>query len=69
MSSDGLERTVEALLFLSPDPVSAAELAEAIVNARSAAAITGEEDLLRISGIGPRLMERIRHNIAFDDGE
>ena len=30
MSSDGLTRTVEALLFLSPDPVSAAELAEAI---------------------------------------
>jgi len=30
MSSDGLGATVEALLFLSPDPVSAAELAEAI---------------------------------------
>jgi segregation and condensation protein B len=28
--SDGLSRTVEALLFLSPEPVSAAELAEAI---------------------------------------
>ena len=30
MSADGLGQTVEALLFLSPDPVSAAELAEAI---------------------------------------
>ena len=30
MSTDGLGRTVEALLFLSPEPVSAAELAEAI---------------------------------------
>jgi len=28
--SDGLMQTVEALLFLSPDPVSAAELAEAV---------------------------------------
>jgi segregation and condensation protein B len=28
--TDGLGRTVEALLFLSPEPVSAAELAEAI---------------------------------------
>jgi segregation and condensation protein B len=31
MSTDGLGRTLEALLFLSPEPVSAAELAEAIV--------------------------------------
>src|SRR4051812_10920186 len=30
MSADGLGRTLEALLFLSPEPVSAAELAEAI---------------------------------------
>jgi len=30
MSTDGVGRTVEALLFLSPEPVSAAELAEAI---------------------------------------
>jgi segregation and condensation protein B len=30
VSTDGLSRTVEALLFLSPDPVSAAHLAEAI---------------------------------------
>lgn len=30
MSGDGLGQTVEALLFLSPDPVSAADLAEAI---------------------------------------
>jgi segregation and condensation protein B len=30
MSADGLGRTIEALLFLSPDPVSAADLAEAI---------------------------------------
>jgi len=30
MSADGLGQIVEALLFLSPDPVSAAELAEAV---------------------------------------
>jgi segregation and condensation protein B len=30
VSADGLAQTLEALLFLSPDPVSAAELAEAI---------------------------------------
>jgi segregation and condensation protein B len=30
MSADGIGRQVEALLFLSPEPVSAAELAEAI---------------------------------------
>jgi segregation and condensation protein B len=30
VSADGLGRTVEALLFLSPEPVTAAELAEAI---------------------------------------
>jgi segregation and condensation protein B len=30
MSTDGVGRIVEALLFLSPEPVSAAELAEAI---------------------------------------
>jgi segregation and condensation protein B len=30
MSADGLGRTVEALLFLSPEPVTPAELAEAI---------------------------------------
>jgi segregation and condensation protein B len=30
MSADGLGQTLEALLFLSPDPVSAADLAEAI---------------------------------------
>jgi segregation and condensation protein B len=30
VSADGLGQTIEALLFLSPDPVSAAELAEAI---------------------------------------
>ncbi len=30
MRTDGLGRTLEALLFLSPEPVSAAELAEAI---------------------------------------
>ena len=30
MSQDGLGRILEALLFLSPDPVSAADLAEAI---------------------------------------
>jgi segregation and condensation protein B len=30
VSTDGLTQTIEALLFLSPDPVSASELAEAI---------------------------------------
>jgi segregation and condensation protein B len=30
VSAEGLGQTIEALLFLSPDPVSAAELAEAI---------------------------------------
>ena len=30
MTADGLTQTLEALLFLSPDPVSAAELAESI---------------------------------------
>ncbi|HKH22540.1 MAG TPA: SMC-Scp complex subunit ScpB [Solirubrobacterales bacterium] len=30
MTTDGLTQTIEALLFLSPDPVAAAELAEAI---------------------------------------
>jgi segregation and condensation protein B len=30
VSTDGLAQTIEALLFLSPDPVSASELAEAI---------------------------------------
>jgi segregation and condensation protein B len=30
VSADGVARTVEALLFLSPEPVSAAELADAI---------------------------------------
>jgi len=30
VSADGLAQTIEALLFLSPDPVSAAELADAV---------------------------------------
>jgi segregation and condensation protein B len=46
MSADGLTQTIEALLFLSPDPVSAAELAEAIETDEEA--VTGAlEDLER----------------------
>jgi segregation and condensation protein B len=45
VSGDGLGRTVEALLFLSPDPVSAAELAEAIeVEEEAVAAALAELD-------------------------
>ena len=43
MSADGLGQTVEALLFLSPDPVSAAELAEAIEVEEEAVAQTLDE--------------------------
>jgi segregation and condensation protein B len=44
VSRDGLGRTVEALLFLSPDPVSAAELAEAI-EVEEEAVVTALEEL------------------------
>ena len=43
MSADGLGRTVEALLFLSPEPVSPAELAEAIEADEEAVATAIEE--------------------------
>ena len=43
MSAEGLGQTVEALLFLSPDPVSAAELAEAIEVEEEAVAQTLDE--------------------------
>jgi len=43
VSGDGLAQTVEALLFLSPDPVSAAELAEAIEAEEEEVAATLEE--------------------------
>jgi segregation and condensation protein B len=46
VSRDGLGRTVEALLFLSPDPVSAAELAEAI-EVEEEAVVTALEELER----------------------
>jgi segregation and condensation protein B len=43
MSAHGLGRTVEALLFLSPEPVTPAELAEAIEADEEAVAIAIEE--------------------------
>jgi segregation and condensation protein B len=43
MSTDGLGRTVEALLFLSPEPVTPAELAEAIDVDEEAVATAIEE--------------------------
>jgi segregation and condensation protein B len=43
VSTDGLSQTIEALLFLSPDPVSAAELAEAIETDEEAVAGALEE--------------------------
>jgi segregation and condensation protein B len=46
VSRDGLGRTVEALLFLSPDPVSATELAEAI-EVEEEAVVTALEELER----------------------
>jgi segregation and condensation protein B len=46
VSRDGLGRTVEALLFLSPDPVSATELAEAI-EVDEEAVVTALEELER----------------------
>jgi segregation and condensation protein B len=57
MSTDGLSATVEALLFLSPDPVSAAELAEAIeVEEESVAGVLDElEREFEADGRGVRL--------------
>lgn len=57
MSTDGLSATVEALLFLSPDPVSAAELAEAIeVEEESVAGVLDElEREFEAYGRGVRL--------------
>jgi segregation and condensation protein B len=57
VNADGLGRTVEALLFLSPDPVSAAELAEAIeVDEEAvAAALEGLEGRLQEEGRGVQL--------------
>ncbi|HKH42023.1 MAG TPA: SMC-Scp complex subunit ScpB [Solirubrobacterales bacterium] len=55
--TDGLGRTVEALLFLSPEPVSAAELAEAIEVQEEvvAQAIEELEGRLAADGRGVRL--------------
>ncbi|HMA27448.1 MAG: SMC-Scp complex subunit ScpB [Solirubrobacterales bacterium] len=57
MSGDGLGQTVEALLFLSPDPVSAADLAEAIEVEEEAVAeaIEGLERRLEQNGRGVML--------------
>ena len=57
MTADGLVATVEALLFLSPDPVSAAELAEAIeVDEEAVAGALEElERELEADGRGVRL--------------
>ncbi len=57
MSTDGLSATVEALLFLSPDPVSAAELAVAIeVEEESVAGVLDElEREFEADGRGVRL--------------
>jgi segregation and condensation protein B len=50
MSTDGLGRTLEALLFLSPEPVSAAELAEAIEVDEEAVAEAVDELEQRLAG-------------------
>jgi segregation and condensation protein B len=57
MTGDGLNGTVEALLFLSPDPVSAAELAEAIeVDEEAVAGVLDQlERGLEADGRGVRL--------------
>jgi segregation and condensation protein B len=57
MSTEGLSATVEALLFLSPEPVSAAELAEAIeVQEESVAGVLDElERKFEADGRGVRL--------------
>jgi segregation and condensation protein B len=50
MSTDGLGRTLEALLFLSAEPVSAAELAEAIEVEEEAVAEAIDELEQRLAG-------------------
>ena len=57
MTSDGLQTTVEALLFLSPDPVSTSELAEAIEADEEAVAkaLDGLGKELESNGRGVRL--------------
>jgi segregation and condensation protein B len=50
MGSDGLGRTLEALLFLSPEPVSTAELAEAIEVEEEAVAEAIDELEQRLAG-------------------
>ena len=50
MGSDGLGRTLEALLFLSPEPVSTAELAEAIEVEEEAVAEAVDELEQRLAG-------------------
>ena len=57
MTGDGLNGTVEALLFLSPDPVSAAELAEAMeVDEEAVAGVLDQlERGLEADGRGLRL--------------
>jgi segregation and condensation protein B len=57
VTADGLDRTVEALLFLSPEPVSAAELAEAIEVEEDAVAeaVDELETSLESDGRGLRL--------------
>jgi segregation and condensation protein B len=50
MGTDGLGRTLEALLFLSPEPVSTAELAEAIEVEEEAVAEATDELERRLAG-------------------
>jgi segregation and condensation protein B len=50
MGTDGLRRTVEALLFLSPEPVSTSELAEAIEVEEEAVAEAIDELEQRLAG-------------------
>jgi segregation and condensation protein B len=66
MSGDGLAQTVEALLFLSPEPISAAELAEAIEVEEEAVAEAVEqlEKDLEADGRGMRL-RRVAGGYAF----
>jgi segregation and condensation protein B len=58
MTSDGVGRSVEALLFLSPDPVSAADLAEAIEVDEEAVAEALEDLERRLSEDGRGVMVR-----------
>jgi segregation and condensation protein B len=58
MTTNGLIRTIEALLFLSPDPVSAAELAEAIEVDEESVAGALEELERRLEADGRGVMLR-----------